>query len=342
MNDKETPLRLLRLWEKMCPGVYASLDRCWEAKKDGTMFWPDFCELPISAAYTYLVSVQEMSEHDAAMVAAELTACWSWQRSKKIFHFDDTLAESLAEQAKDFQDDDVLPADLLLHLPYPCSYIKAPSLFEMLDGFFVWDEYDTNTGTVELRVQWVSCDMSTSFPQMIHLLPGSTLKECIIDTMRVTKENIKIDIDLSEAGVKDVSMILSAIQLVLYIVSVNADIRPLGVQQKQVQPKRPSARVKASDIEEIQVGVRVGAALREAARGLSQNASPGRGGSRRSHTRRGHWHHYWTGPKAGPRKLILKWLSPMVVNPEGRRDADIVVYPVKAGKPSEEQSRGEE
>jgi len=34
---------------------------------------------------------------------------------------------------------------------------------------------------------------------------------------------------------------------------------------------------------------------------------------RRAHMRRGHYHNFWTGPKAGPRRLVCKWLPPTVV-----------------------------
>src|SRR5699024_3433912 len=75
MKDKDTPLRLVRLWEKMNPGVYAELDRCRAEKDEAQMSWPDYCELPIGAAFTYLVDIADMSHVEAAMVAAELTAC---------------------------------------------------------------------------------------------------------------------------------------------------------------------------------------------------------------------------------------------------------------------------
>ena len=32
-----------------------------------------------------------------------------------------------------------------------------------------------------------------------------------------------------------------------------------------------------------------------------------------AHTRRAHWHHYWTGPRKGERQLILKWIAPTYV-----------------------------
>ena len=42
MKDKDTPLRLVRLWAKMCPGVYDELDNCRAAKDTGLMTWPDY------------------------------------------------------------------------------------------------------------------------------------------------------------------------------------------------------------------------------------------------------------------------------------------------------------
>ncbi|WP_295617345.1 hypothetical protein [uncultured Intestinimonas sp.] len=49
---------------------------------------------------------------------------------------------------------------------------------------------------------------------------------------------------------------------------------------------------------------------------------------KRSHTRRGHWHHYWTGPRDGERALILKWTAPTVIHPEDRED-NVTLYPVR-------------
>ena len=39
---------------------------------------------------------------------------------------------------------------------------------------------------------------------------------------------------------------------------------------------------------------------------------------KRTHWRKGHFQHYWTGPKSKPeeRKLILNWVEPVLVNEE--------------------------
>jgi len=47
-------------------------------------------------------------------------------------------------------------------------------------------------------------------------------------------------------------------------------------------------------------------ASRDEKRWLSKNAK----------IRRGHFHHYWTGPRDGDRKLIMKWLPPTWINPD--------------------------
>lgn len=333
MRDRDTPLPLVRKWEKMEPGVYEALDRLRGAKDSGDMSWPDYCELPIGAAYTYL-----MTRHDeptAAGLCAELTALWTWRRSKKVYSFDRDLARSLADQANDVRGTDVLPCDLLMHLPYPCVYIKAPGVLEHTDGFFVFIEFDVNHNRPELRVQWMFEDMLYTFPQVLHLLPGHTIRDFVLDTIHTTQENLHEDIKLEDVDADIARVILSAIQLVLYLISDNAEIekapRPLvkGKTEKNVVRLTKKNADKASQIEEYQVGIRVGAALRKAAKPVGGHAGEtGTGKSKRSHTRRGHWHHYWTGPIGGDRTLILKWTAPTVIHPEDIED-NVVVYPVK-------------
>lgn len=334
MKDKETPLRLVRKWEKMLPGVYSILDDLHAAKDSGEILWPDYCELPIGAAFTYLVSQVGLSKQDAAMCAAELTACWTWRQTKKIYLFDPNLAKSLAEQAEDTKDTDILPSDLLLHLPYPCIYIKAPGLVDDTDGFWFWDEYDINEKRAELRIQWVTSDMGYSVAQVLHLLPGATIKDCVIDTIKTTMEHLDLDIKLQEAGVEDAKILLSAIQLVLYLLSENAEIVPIPKPVSTGQPSGNITRLKKSEdkagqVDGFSVGIRIGAALRKAVQRQPHEASASTGPAKRSHTRRGHWHHYWTGPMNGDRKLILKWTAPTVIHPGGADEDNIVIYPVK-------------
>lgn len=66
MRDRETPLPLLRKWLRSCPDAYRQLDSCATANGEDGFAWPDYCPLPINAAYTYLTYARGRSELDAA------------------------------------------------------------------------------------------------------------------------------------------------------------------------------------------------------------------------------------------------------------------------------------
>ena len=338
MRDRDTPMRLIRAWEKMIPGIYSHMDELRSVRGSSPgMDWPDYCPLPIGAAFELLRTQEGLDVRQAAELCAEITACWAWKQAKIVYAYDPALAAALAAQAEDVRDTDVLPCEVLMHLPYPCIYIKAPGLLEHTDGFFAWIEYDINAQRPELRVQWLFEDMAHSFPQVLHLMPGEDLKTCILDTIHTTQENLGEDIPLQDVDVGVARIILSAVQLILYLVSDNADAEEapsppaLAVHSgKLAAPRSAKSRDKASQVREIDVGVRIGAALRKAAKrstgGGRSGAEPG--AVKRSHTRRGHWHHYWTGPRDGERTLTLRWTAPTVIHPEDRED-NVTLYPVR-------------
>lgn len=335
MRDRDTPLRLVRKWEQMIPGVYGALDTLRAAKSTCEIRWPDYCDLPIGAAFTLLVAREGLPAEDAAAVAAELTACYIWRRTKVVYSFDPDLAAALAAQAEDLEDADVLPCEALMRLPYPCVYLKAPGLVEDTDGFWAWIEYDMSREAPELRVQWVLADMGHSVPQVLHLLPGKTIRDCALDTARTTQEHMDLDIPIQELGAADVRMVLTAIQLILYLSAENAEAEPVPPPLERARPRgkvaelRRSQGDKASQVQEYSVGIRVGAALRKARAGAHAGGTGGSGGTKRPHTRRGHWHHYWTGPRDGDRALVLKWTAPTIIHPEAGAEDAVVIYPVR-------------
>lgn len=339
MKDKETPLPLVRAWGKMSGDCYQQLRRCEQAKYDGDMDWPDYCVLPINAAYTYLTYTKWKTDQQAAEGAAELTACYIWRKRKVIYSFDPDLVAVLQEQAFELEDDDELPAELLMHLPYPCVYIKTPGLLEHTDGFFAWVDYDVNRDGAEFRVQWMAKDMNQTFAQVLHIQPGWTIRQCIDDTVRYVC-NRKGE-EFHELDINDTRCLLTAIQVTLYLAAENAEVETGAKVQNAPQQGRGKSKKshkkedKASQIEVKDVGIRIGNAIRKAKlRYQGEKTSEGTGGTVRPHSRRGHWHHYWTGPMSIPdaRKLILKWTAPTFVHADDFDDSDndtIDVFPVK-------------
>lgn len=123
------------------------------------------------------------------------------------------------------------------------------------------------------------------------------------------------------------------VSLLLYICSTNGEIgdgqqtpkKPRSKKTKKGQRMFPPHKVATWD-----VGVRMGAALRKAkeatSKGPAENSGEKEHSSPRPHVRRAHWHGYWTGPRDGERKFILKWLSPILV---GDGDIPVTIKPIK-------------
>lgn len=337
MKDKDTPLALVRLWSKLDKDCYRQLDRCKAAKDRGELSWPDYCPLPINAAATYLQSVHKTSDLQVAAGCAELTACWAWRQNKIVYAFDPDMAAALASQVEDVADTDILPAELLMHLPYPCIYIKAPGLLEYMDGFWAWVDFDTNREAPELRIQWVFDTMDASVPQVIHIIPGATILECILDTLQTTLEHTREPVDISRP-LEGAQIVLMAIQLLLYLLADNADIDDAPAPQIHVinsrktrQTGETSIQDKAGEVKAKNVGVRIGAAFRRSRAGSYHGTSAGTGNAKRPHMRRGHWHHYWRGQKDA-RELTLKWTAPTMIHADVGDLDNVIVYPVKGEK----------
>jgi hypothetical protein len=274
------------------------------------------------------------NQSEMAAEAAELTACYIWRKQKIIYAFDETLANELSEQAKGYAYEDDLPIDVLLHPPYPCVYIHCPGVFDKyINGFFAWIEWDVNRKILEFRVSYLPTTMDRTFPLVLEL-PEPTLGQCVAATVEEIARQTKVPQKIP--AVSEINMLLTSLNMYLYLCSDGADIQPNPTQAK-ITRRSAVIRDKFREIEAQDVGIRIGATLRKtSASQTDQNRETGvRAGShssKRPHTRRGHWHHYWTGPKDKPseRKLILKWTHPILVGGTLGNDSDtITVFPIK-------------
>ena len=108
-------------------------------------------------------------------------------------------------------------------------------------------------------------------------------------------------------------VLATTVSMLLYLCSEGPDVR------RGALPPGPGARpAAANSTRALQVGWRLGAALRAAQRYHSATRAEETDLHVLPHLRRSHWHHYWTGPLNDPeqRQLVLRYLAPISVGSE--------------------------
>lgn len=76
---------------------------------------------------------------------------------------------------------------------------------------------------------------------------------------------------------------------------------------------RSRGSYKGASLNVYDLGIRIGNALRVHRSHMSGDSNPS-GRTVIPHLRRAHWHRFWTGPRNGERKMVIRWLPPIPVN----------------------------
>jgi hypothetical protein len=320
---KPTPERLqsyIAEYSRRFPDAWQWFDK-FRADRGSKDFysWPSWCYCPLAGAYAILSRGGTLSINQVREVGI-LGALGAWRVTKGIYRYDPDMFAALWETEMDGN----LPVDVLYHLPEWCVYIYAPAgtqaFGRSLYGWFAYLEYDINVNHPELRI--VIDDGERLTPFTAHLLAKKTLLQCIADMIAEARTNYIAatgdapDFDGHAEWLAE--SFAPLVSVTLYLCSISADIE--DAQRRKERPANP-APVKtkrgprifaASNPTTWDVGYRIGASLRLA---RHEPSEPGDGhhASPRPHIRRAHWHSYWTGPRAGERRIVLKWLPPIPI-----------------------------
>ncbi|MBK6427824.1 MAG: hypothetical protein IPF82_17005 [Blastocatellia bacterium] len=239
---------------------------------------------------------------------ALVTAVSTWRETQGVYRFDRDVLDALWHTPVSGD----LPTEVLERLPEWCVYVENAGSRDWPSsgrGFYAHLESDSNTGRRELRLL-VDLESGDLVGVPLHL--GGDLRQAI-DAMIAEGDR-----QLRKAGLLDGILdvvgrreeILSVEPLVSLVLSpLLGGGRDLGPKGPSRHPPYRVARALATPNAPTvwETGTRLGGALRRAREAASD---PG-GGSHaapRPHIRRAHWHHFWTGPKAGERRLVLRWV----------------------------------
>lgn len=306
----------MHLWrfEKQYPSAYRQMDHFRSAKASpGFGDWPDWCYLPVAAAYAVVSGGGNNRLFASAMGdVAVLSSLAAWRTGKSIYRFDDILFKSLIETPVQ-----KVPVDILYRLPEWGLYIETPGVEfggEPLHGFFCHLEHDFNNQRPELRLLLDAGESLLSFP--LHMT-ANTVEEMFAGMLKESiRQQEKWDFSvIDEVGVDPIiSLHARLISLVLYLCSESPDFKD------DYKPKRAKIIKRNANVSTVipknpeirEVGFTIGKSIRKAleSSGHSGNQT---GRSVGAHIRDAHWHSFWSGPRDGDRKINIKWLPPIPV-----------------------------
>jgi hypothetical protein len=347
------PKKHLEYYSRIYPSAWKQVDNFRAARGKDLPFWPDWCFMPLAGVYAIVSAEAEKQGIDITSPenmflindVGIIGALAAWRVTQGVYRFDQEVYRSVIDTPVTGD----LPHDVLFGLPEWCVYVETPGLEflgQPLAGFFAYLEYDVHDGRKELRLVLDHTRPEDERPrlmsQVIHLGPWSLLEA--VERAMQEAERVSRDMFVSTTpfppGVAEYiqNNYMPLVSLLLYICSANGEIgdgqrrpaRPRPKKTKKGQRLFPPLKVSVWD-----VGVRMGAALRrekDAAYREYRETETGdekRRASPRPHVRRAHWHGYWTGPRGGDRKFVLKWMPPILVGGDDNDDKPVTIRPVK-------------
>lgn len=337
MQEILRPKQILKDISHRWPQAWQQVKHFRAGKGKDLPDWPDWCYIPIAAGMAIATQGAEIKSREDVIALglspAIITAAAAWRVSQGVYRFDADLYNSLVTQPLD----DNLPCEALHRLPEWCVYVETfpgqTFCGEPFSGFWAHLEQDQNDGREELRFVLMMDDGSNA-PVPIHLGEW-TLDEGLQRMVEEADKQVSPIVPGFKHPKPLVEEIAPLAQLVLYLCADNSDMS---------QVKHPNKRVRMSGQVDVPrqerywtVGERIGAAIRKYRNESgaesekeyeyvpdSIHARP------RPHLRRAHWHHFWTGPRQGERKLILRWLPPIPVGVD-ENEGPAVIHKVERG-----------
>lgn len=294
-------VRALHAIKKTFPHIWETYA---EMLANPIMPWPSWCWCPMAGAH---VVVQRADIEREPKIIGVVAALAAWRATQGIYRFDVDIIEELL--GTELRGD--LPTDVLKRLPEWCCYVELDNYImpgsgsDPLLGFWAHLEYDVARGGAE-ELRLLLNLRGALFPVAIVL--GSTVEA----GLRKWAAEV-----VSEAP-GFVELVQRLVSVVLYLCADNAEVEGLEpLPPRVVKGKKRPILPSRPPVVHL-TGMRLGAALRHARRRYapSEDATP-TGRTVHPHVRKSHYHHYWTGPRDGERKLICHWLPPIPVMLDG-------------------------
>lgn len=247
---------------------------------------------------------------------------------RQTYLFDDDLSNLLSEQGRET----ALERYALEHLP--------------VDTFFVERKWHDSVGFVFTYIASNDSVLITDFTRR-GKSKGFIKRSIYLEAERLIK-TLDLSGNIHVNGIIDkkddvVELIFNAMQYIIYLTAINAEIEPVtkqAITKKLTAPAISEYSNKTQSKTQIStVGYRFGNEYRRHKRNSAEQSSSathsggGKGVKKTPHIRRSHFHSFWTGKKDSPddRKLVVKWLQSVFVGSSeyDSDNSDTTVHKVK-------------
>lgn len=258
--------------------------------------------------------IPEDPEEDRAL-AAELFSSYlmpnKWAANKQVYKFDSELELALADS-----EEIKLPVRILDRLPYQTFYLEFAE-----DGIFRKNFHGAFINIVRKENGYLFYTERVKEDGRVMFGKAALVPNDNEDGIFIFDKN-DFSCDESDRNVDWTEFCFYMLNALLYLCADNAEIQESSVTKNTYHP---SGRIKNrfSEIRQWECGYRYGSEIRsqkkqkkssDNCKGQTSELNICVKRSLPAHTRRAHWHHYWTGPRNGERKLILHWIPPVYVS----------------------------
>ena len=228
----------------------------------------------------------------------------------QVFVFDKTIADFICSGFSLKETN--IPTEILDTIPFYKFRIKT----NQTEACFEYELGNLSMKTIDETIV-VNVSVTDTENSYLNILFDAFIQEEVKDFYKACKDiygfSEEPSFELAEKKRREyIGFIENIIALVLYVSSVNAEIteKPYSQTVPDYQKEYDKEIIKY-------VGTKTGYDLQITIKAIQYQSYDidGENKTRKPHMRKAHFHHYWVNDNiAGKKKLILKWLVPILVN----------------------------
>lgn len=304
--------------------------------------WPSWCLLPAPVLHMVLPGRDPIGspnlERRNALIDRVL-GLYAWHQGRTVWRFDPDTTKALVAS----ENLDTIPAEVLRRLPQWGVYIQMPDgiypgettgcegVLARLTTAMGFDFGAEDAPVLEIQYDVPATGGIGETMSLIPLVDGIPLADALELVRRAVRRRASVEHQLDLTSMEPVDAEVDSLRpwlaLLMYLCSKGADLSEPPTQREPEH--RNDHRSVRSPAKRIDVGFRIGAAIRRAGAATGGGQVEPTGRTVAPHLRRAHFHTFYSGKgsRSDPtkRRAEVRWLPPI---PVGVGEIEPVVRPV--------------